>query len=235
MQASVTPGSDLAARVDAIMAREPSAAREQERQKAPANATPRSPAQASSHVSDTPKTSQRNGAEGTSPAGTGASGTGAKGTSAKGTSAPDDGPAKTLFNEPTPGGAKRSVSQLLGEITWLLTQSKQHRQFFLSDLEWLVMTPILLQQFRVFYAKDRPAGVLFWAFVDEEGEQRLAEGTTKLRPQDWKSGDRLWVVEVIAPFGGAEEMVKDLKEKVFAEREIKFLTLSEQGKEVKTL
>lgn len=63
----------------------------------------------------------------------------------------------------------------------------------------------------------------------------LAEGTTKLRRQDWKSGDRLWVVEVIAPFGGADEMVKDLKEKVFAEREITFLTLSESGKEVKTL
>jgi hemolysin-activating ACP:hemolysin acyltransferase len=31
------------------------------------------------------------------------------------------------------------------------------------------------------------------------------------------------VVEVIAPFGGAQEMVKDLKAKVFATREMKYL------------
>ncbi len=39
-------------------------------------------------------------------------------------------------------------------------------------------------------------------------------GTSRMRPQDWKSGDRLWVVEVIAPFGGADEMVKDLRARV---------------------
>jgi hemolysin-activating ACP:hemolysin acyltransferase len=33
-----------------------------------------------------------------------------------------------------------------------------------------------------------------------------------------RPGDRLWVVDVIAPSGGAKEMVKDLKAKVFAPR-----------------
>ena len=40
---------------------------------------------------------------------------------------------------------------------------------------------------------------------------------------------------VIAPFGGAEEMVKDLKAKVFAEREMKFLAVGANGKEVRVL
>ena len=51
-----------------------------------------------------------------------------------------------------------------------------------------------------------------------------------LTPQDWKSGDQLWVVEVIAPFGGAEEMVKDLKEKVFPTRPISFVAVTKEGK-----
>ena len=71
--------------------------------------------------------------------------------------------------------------------------------------------------------------------VNDEVEARLAAGTTKLRPQDWKCGDRAWVVEAIAPFDGAEEMAKDLKAKVFATRELKFLTLGAQGKVVRTL
>ncbi len=64
----------------------------------------------------------------------------------------------------------------------------------------------------------------------------MVGGTTCLRPQDWKSGDRLWVVEVIAPFGGAGEMVKDLKAKVFSQREVRFLALGSDGrKEVRSL
>ena len=128
------------------------------------------------------------------------------------------------------------------------------------------MTPVLLQQFRLFYDTDagppsagrqtdrrlagaKPIGVVLWAVspeaskrnVSEEVEQNLARGTTKLRPQDWKSGaqpssssgavgqGRLWVVEVIAPFGGAEEMVKDLKANVFPSQNVKFLVLGRDG------
>jgi RTX toxin acyltransferase family len=66
-----------------------------------------------------------------------------------------------------------------------------------------------------FIELNSPTGTLT---LDAEVETRLAAGTTRLRPQDWKSGDRLWVVEVIAPFGGAGAMVQDLKAKVFPER-----------------
>ena len=141
----------------------------------------------------------------------------------------------TIFTKPAPDGAAKQVLEVLGEIVWLMSQSPLHKQFFISDLEWLVMTPVLLQQFRLFYDQSKPIGVAFWATVNEEVEQRLTAGTTRLRPQDWKSGERLWVVEVIAPFGGAEEMVKDLKTKVFPQRELKFLAVAPQGREVRML
>src|SRR5712691_6083537 len=135
----------------------------------------------------------------------------------------------TIFTRPAPDGAAKKVSEVLGEIVWLMSQSPLHKQFFISDLEWFVMTPVLLQQFRLFYDQTKPIGVAFWATVNDEVEQRLAAGTTRLRPQDWKSGERLWVVEVIAPFGGAEVMVKDLKAKVFPTREMKFLAVGVGG------
>ncbi|MFV0367655.1 MAG: toxin-activating lysine-acyltransferase [Hyphomicrobiaceae bacterium] len=62
-----------------------------------------------------------------------------------------------------------------------------------------------------------------------------APGTNKLQPQDWKSGNELWVVEVIAPFGAAEELVKDLKAHVFPNQQIKFVAMGKDGKEVRTL
>ena len=67
--------------------------------------------------------------------------------------------------------------------------------------------------------------MVFWGTVSDEVAARLSQGTSKLRPQDWKSGDNLWVVETIAPFGGAEEMVKDLKAAVFPDREIRMMVV----------
>ena len=138
----------------------------------------------------------------------------------------------SVFTAQPPTGAARTVSAVLGEMVWLLTQSAQHKQaFFLGDLEWMAMPPILLQQFRMFYAKDRPLGAILWAYVNDEVEHRLISGNARMRPQDWKSGDKLWVVEVVAPFGGTDEMLKDLKAKVFPEREMRFRAV-EGGKGV---
>jgi cytolysin-activating lysine-acyltransferase len=38
----------------------------------------------------------------------------------------------------------KTVAQVLGEITWLMTQSPRHKALALGDLEWLVMPAILL-------------------------------------------------------------------------------------------
>ena len=87
-------------------------------------------------------------------------------------------PGETIFDQPAPAGAAKKTSEVLGEIVWLMSQSPLHKQFFVSDLEWFVMTPMLLQQFRLFHDKDKPIGVVFWATVNEEVETRLAAGAT---------------------------------------------------------
>ena len=130
-----------------------------------------------------------------------------------------------------------------------MSQSPAHRQMFISDLEWLVMPPVLLGQFRLYYQEapgqtpgtspaatgaepqSRPAGVLLWASVSAEVAARLAQGTPRLKPGDWKSGEEVWVVEAIAPFGGAEAMVADLKANVFAGKEVRYLATGRMGKE----
>jgi cytolysin-activating lysine-acyltransferase len=140
-----------------------------------------------------------------------------------------------VFSHPRPGG-DRTLAAILGEVVWLLSQSPKHKGFLIADLEWMVMTPVLLTQYRLYYAQDRPIGVVLWAAADAEVEERLAAGSARLRPQDWKSGDRIWVADVIAPFGGDAEMLADLKAKVFPDRDVKFLALGERGRgEVKVI
>lgn len=105
--------------------------------------------------------------------------------------------------------ADKTVSSVLGEIVWLMSQSPEYKQYLISDLEWLVMPPILLRQFRLSYHEGRPVAVVLYARVSEEVEARLNAGAPTLRPQDWKSGSTLKVVRVIAPFGGEESFVSE--------------------------
>jgi cytolysin-activating lysine-acyltransferase len=102
-------------------------------------------------------------------------------------------------------GAK-TVSQVLGEITWLMTQSPRHKAMTLADLEWLVMPAILLKQFRMFYKGEQPAGVVLWALTDDIVAKRIDAGNTRLTAAEWKSGPHLRIVDVVAPFGGEAEM-----------------------------
>ncbi|MGE0830347.1 MAG: toxin-activating lysine-acyltransferase [Hyphomonadaceae bacterium] len=129
------------------------------------------------------------------------------------------------------------MAHALGEVTWLLTQSPIHKQMFLADLEWFAMPPLLLEQFRVFYGPAQvpggppmPAAVAFWAMVTEETETRLAAGAHKLAPHEWRAGDRPWLIELIAPFGAQDEILRDLAANIFKGREFKFHMTGADGK-----
>ena len=157
-----------------------------------------------------------------------------------------------VANEQAHSGPPRTVSSVLGEIVWLMTQSPEHKSLFLSDLETRVKVPMMLQQFRIFYAPapvpeaaakaaresgvavpettQRPVGVAFWAFPSPEVEARLKAGNMRLRPEDWRSGDPAkgpaHLVELIAPFGGKNEMMGDMRANTF-----NFRTAPEQDME----
>jgi cytolysin-activating lysine-acyltransferase len=104
------------------------------------------------------------------------------------------------------GPAPKTVAQVLGEITWLMTQSPRHKAIPLGDLEWLVMPAILLRQFRIFYKGEQPVGVVVWALADELVAKRIDADDRRLAAVEWKSGPNLRIVELVAPFGGEAEM-----------------------------
>ena len=104
--------------------------------------------------------------------------------------------------EPPP----KTMAQVLGEITWLMTQSPRHKAIPLGDLEWLVMPAILLRQFRIFYHGEQPVGVALWALADEMVAKRIDAGDRRLTAVEWKSGTNLRVIDIVAPFGGEAEM-----------------------------
>ena len=107
-----------------------------------------------------------------------------------------------------------TVSHLLGEMTWLLTQSPLHRAFAIGDIEWLAMPALLHEQFYLFRDGQRPVGLALWAKCNAEAVGKLERGmvdpVNRLTLEEWKSGDQIWLVDLIAPFATIENRQREI-------------------------
>ena len=134
----------------------------------------------------------------------------------------------------TPEAAKSNatVASILGEICWLFSMTPSHRHFFMADLEWLVLPAIIKQQFRVYRDQNgRPIGLVLWAKLNEDAEKALIAGQTRLRPQDWDSGESHWIVDVVDLAGGArtQAMIEDMTSAIFKDKPFKYHRMTADG------
>ena len=135
----------------------------------------------------------------------------------------------TTAPAPQHSAADKTVAQMLGEITWLLTQSPVHKQLFIGDLEWFCMPPIMHRTFRMFYGPQSPAAVVLFANVSEETDARLMAGGYKLRPNEWIDGTIPWLIEMVAPFGAQDEIMADFAAHIFPGRPFKYHRVNAMG------
>lgn len=114
--------------------------------------------------------------------------------------------------------AKAALAKLpvLGPVIWLYGRDAGRRYAFIADLDHLVLPPVLLDQCRIYFKSGVPWGYVSWAKVSETVHQRLVGGIARLAPHEWNSGGHPWIVDVVAPFGGASELVDEVRRTVFA-------------------
>ena len=105
---------------------------------------------------------------------------------------------------------------MLGPITWLMMQQSATRYTLLSELEWRVMPALVLNQAKIYMREDAPIAYVSWAKMSEQTAARYKNPPHQLMAADWKSGDQIWIIDLITPFGGGQEVMKDLRENVFA-------------------
>lgn len=140
------------------------------------------------------------------------------------------GLADTITTEQTaPPAATPDARQVLADVVWLMMSAPSHKHLFLADLEWLVVPPVMAGQYRVFKRDGVPVAYASWGFLTEEAEERLIAGDTRLKPADWSAGDKAWLIDLTAPFGGMDDIAQTLKAQVFPETEVKMLKPSVTG------
>lgn len=104
---------------------------------------------------------------------------------------------------------------VLGEMVWLYSLSPIHRDWPISGIHRWLLPPLLNKQYRIYHRGTRPVGFVTWAWLSPKVEAAFVQNTRNLKPGDWTSGDRLWSIDFIAPFGDAKHIIKDLRNNIF--------------------
>jgi cytolysin-activating lysine-acyltransferase len=124
------------------------------------------------------------------------------------------GSAVSIQDKGEPEETLVTTSHLLGEMTWLLSQSPLHRDLRIADLEWLIMPPLIHKQMYIFRDEGKPVGLALWAKCDATAEEKIERATdgaeSRLTLMEWNSGERIWLVEMIAPFGTVENKHREI-------------------------
>ncbi|MBV1887593.1 MAG: toxin-activating lysine-acyltransferase [Parvibaculaceae bacterium] len=113
--------------------------------------------------------------------------------------------------EPKEARPETGLTSLVGSIFLLMMSSPTHKNLLLSDMEWLVMPAVSSKQMRLIRHKDRPAAYVSWAFLSDEAEQRLLSHSPRLTPRDWNSGEKVWIVDLVAPETMIDSIVSQLR------------------------
>ncbi|MDD2840399.1 MAG: toxin-activating lysine-acyltransferase [Rickettsiales bacterium] len=128
-----------------------------------------------------------------------------------------------------------SLESALGAVSMLAMKSANHKYLFVSDYEWLVIPPVALKQFVLFRTeKNEPIAFISWASINEDVEKRLLSGSIKLKPQEWNSGDKFYIIDMISPFGIGKEILKQLNDKMFKDKDVRIIRPKKDGKGIES-
>jgi cytolysin-activating lysine-acyltransferase len=104
-------------------------------------------------------------------------------------------------------GQANRTSEAFGAAVWLWMQLPRHRQLTIKNLDKRLLEPIRQGQYVLVctgqhHRQRDPVALLLYACMSARAERRyIKDPTSPLAPADWCSGDRLWLIDWVSPFG----------------------------------
>lgn len=108
------------------------------------------------------------------------------------------------------------VSRLLGDALDVFCASPDHRSMTIATLMGWILPPIHFDQFRIYRdGRGQPVGWVSWAWMNEAESEAFTSGPFEFDIPVWTGGDKLWIVDLVAPHGHGRKIVNDLRTNVF--------------------
>ena len=131
-------------------------------------------------------------------------------------------------------GQANRISEAFGAAMWLWMQLPRHRHLALSNPETRLLEPIRQGQYVLACTgktnhQRNPVALLLYACLNARAESRyLRDPTAALPAGDWRSGDRLWLIDWVSPFGHSLQLHQPMLD-LFARQTARSLPRHPQG------
>ncbi|MGI9408203.1 MAG: toxin-activating lysine-acyltransferase [Hyphomicrobiaceae bacterium] len=133
---------------------------------------------------------------------------------------PDDAGREEIINR---------FTLAIGKCVSVLMRSPAHRHFSIADVDRLLSPAVLTNQFSLVTAKSEkkghlgPCALILWAEVSDEIHEKLKADyadTCPIKPDEWKSGANVWIMEVAGQDKIVEATVLKLQQTRFGGRSL---------------
>jgi cytolysin-activating lysine-acyltransferase len=145
-------------------------------------------------------------------------------------------PEGTYFRIDEPAGVPVSrpftaipSRRMLGAAALLMMRAGGYRDLTPAEIEGRVLPALLANQARVFLYGLQPIGMVTWAHLAPEAETRLVSEGALPKAEEWSRGDRIWIIDVIAPFGGSQAMLDKVRRETLRGRTVHLLRPRAEG------
>jgi len=126
-----------------------------------------------------------------------------------------------------------------GQVVSILLRAEPYRSMCIADLEWLIVPAIATGQYAVAARSSEatgvsaPVGVVLWASVSEvvaaKFAQTPAEQIVRPGPQDWQSGEIVWIIDAIGDATVIGSFMQDLRKNHWPNRDVRLRTRGKDG------
>ncbi len=105
----------------------------------------------------------------------------------------------------------------LGGVLWLCRHSPLHQRYPVALLLERITYSIDINQYRYFQnSKGVPVGFCNWALLSDDLLEEALTGNHRFETSHWKSGNNIFITEMIAPFGHCRKIARDLRQNIFS-------------------
>ena len=86
----------------------------------------------------------------------------------------------------------------LKDIITLMSNAKEpYNSMDVEYVKGMIIPPIELNQFKIFYKNKKPVGYTTWGFLNKEAEKKLINNEDYLTKNDWRSGNNCWHIDTV--------------------------------------
>jgi len=96
---------------------------------------------------------------------------------------------------------------------YLFSHSPDHSIYTISEFTSFLVVPLLHEKARLIYEGDKPMGVVTWCWLTKDEAQKFLDDQFVPDEENYArgSGEQLWGIEFIAPFGHARQVMREMR------------------------